>query len=272
MNKGDGLRMIHVQGLVMKYGALTAVRGISFDVDAGEIFAFLGPNGAGKTTTIKVLTTLLRPTAGTVELNGLNAEANKNEVRKQFGIVFQDSSLDDKLTPYENMNFHGVLYKVPRKMRQERIEMLLTLFGLWDRRNDLVRRFSGGMRRRLEVARSFLHAPRILFLDEPTAGLDSQTRNQLWNHVKKLNEEEGITVFLTTHYLEEADRVAHRIAVIDDGRIVAQGSPEDLKRTTRCDNLDQAYLALTGNSIRVEEATTVDQMRDMARIFKDKPR
>jgi ABC-2 type transport system ATP-binding protein len=190
----------------------------------------------------------------------------------RFGIVFQDSSLDDKLTSSENMNFHGVLYDVPRKIRLERIEMLLSLFGLWDRRNDLVGRLSGGMRRRLEVARSFLHAPKVLFLDEPTAGLDPQTRNQLWNHVKKLNEDEGVTVFLTTHYLDEADRVAHRIAIIDDGKIEAQGSPEQLKRETGCDTLDQAYLAATGHSIRVEEATSVDQMRTLARMFKGKPR
>lgn len=266
------MAMIEVQGLVKKYGEFIAVRGISFGVEAGEIFAFLGPNGAGKTTTIKVLTTLLRSTAGTVRLDGLNPEVNQNEVRKRFGIVFQDSSLDDKLTAYENMDFHGVLYKVPRKVRLERIEKLLTLFGLWDRRNHLVNRLSGGMRRRLEVARSFLHAPKILFLDEPTAGLDPQTRNQLWNHVIELNKEEAITVFLTTHYLEEADRVAHRIAVIDDGRIIAQGSPEELKRETGCDTLEQAYLALTGHSIRVEEATSVDQLRAWAKMFRGNPR
>jgi ABC-2 type transport system ATP-binding protein len=266
------MSMIHVRELVRKYGDFTAVRGISFDVESGEIFAFLGPNGAGKTTTIKVLTTLLRPSAGTVELDGLSPQVDRNEVRSRFGIVFQDSSLDEKLTSYENMNFHGVLYKVPRKVRLERIEMLLSLFGLWERRDDLAGRLSGGMRRRLEVARSFLHAPKILFLDEPTAGLDPQTRNQLWTHVKKLNAEEGITVFLTTHYLEEADRVAHRIAVIDDGRIVAQGSPEELKRETCCDTLDQAYLALTGQSIRDEEPTSVDQMRNLAKMFKGRPR
>ncbi len=259
--------MIKAENLVKKFGAFEAVSDISFDVGRGEIFAFLGPNGAGKTTTIKMLTTLLRPTSGKVEIDGLDPAVHQNQVRKLFGIVFQDPSLDDELTAYENMDFHGVLYKVPRKLRIERIPRLLKLFELWDRRDDLVKQFSGGMRRRLEIARGLLHTPKILFLDEPTLGLDPQTRNQLWHHVKMLNTEERVTVFLTTHYMEEADRVAHRIAIIDHGRIVAQGSPQQLKRQTNSETLEQAFLALTGASIRDEDATGLDQMRNMAKVW-----
>src|SRR5262249_23645191 len=204
----------------------------SFDVRAGEIFAFLGPNGAGKTTTIQMLTTLLRPTSGTIALDGLDPAAKPLEARRRFGIVFQDPSLDGDLTAYENMELHGILYHVPRRIRIERTETLLTLFELWDRRHTRVKLFSGGMKRRLEIARGLLHTPKILFLDEPTLGLDPQSRNQLWTHVRYLNETEGVTVFLTTHYMDEAERVAHRIAIIDHGRIVAQGSPQELKLQT----------------------------------------
>jgi ABC-2 type transport system ATP-binding protein len=260
--------MIRVQNLVKKYGDLTAVNDISFEVQKGEIFAFLGPNGAGKTTTIKMLTTLLKPTSGQVELDGLDPSVEHNEARKRFGIVFQDPSLDDELTAHENMDFHGVLYKVPRRLRTERIERLLKLFELWDRKDEPVKRFSGGMRRRLEIARGLLHTPRIIFLDEPTLGLDPQTRNQLWTHVKKLNEEEGVTVFLTTHYMEEAERVAHRIGIIDHGRIVAQGTADELKQQTGTETLEQAFLALTGSTIRDESASSLDQMRNMSRMFR----
>ncbi len=264
--------MIRVRNLVKKYGDLVAVNDVSFDVEKGEIFAFLGPNGAGKTTTIKMLTTLLRPTSGTVELDGLNPAVEHNEARKRFGIVFQDPSLDDELTAHENMDFHGILYSVPKKPRGERIESLMKLFELWERRDDQVKTFSGGMKRRLEIARGLLHTPRIIFLDEPTLGLDPQTRNQLWTHVKKLNEEEQVTVFLTTHYMEEAERVAQRIAIIDHGKIVAQGNAADLKTQTKTDSLEQAFLALTGSNIRDESASSVDQMRSMTRMFRPKGR
>src|SRR5579862_2354775 len=260
--------MIRVRNLVKNYGDFAAVKDISFDVAQGEIFAFLGPNGAGKTTTIKILTTLLKPTSGEVELDGLNPAVQHNEARKRFGIVFQDPSLDEELTAYENMDFHGVLYKVPGKVRAERIEKLLRLFELWDRRNDFVKQFSGGMKRRLEIARGLLHTPKIVFLDEPTLGLDPQTRNQLWTHVQKINQEQRVTVFLTTHYMEEADRVAHRIAIIDHGKIVVQGTSQELKDQTKSQTLEQAFLALTGNTIRDEDASSVDQMRNVARMFR----
>jgi ABC-2 type transport system ATP-binding protein len=262
--------MIRVQNLVKKYGDLTAVADISFEVQEGEMFAFLGPNGAGKTTTIKMLTTLLKPTSGGVVLDGLDPAVHANEARKRFGIVFQDPSLDDELTAYENMDFHGVLYKVPGRVRAERIEQLLKLFELWDRRKDPVKQFSGGMKRRLEIARGLLHTPKILFLDEPTLGLDPQTRNQLWTHVKRLNAEERVTVFLTTHYMEEAERVAQRIAIIDHGKIVAQGTPQELKTQTSSETLEQAFLALTGTTIREESVGSADQMRNMARMFRPK--
>lgn len=260
--------MIRAQGLVKKFGAFTAVDNIAFDVAKGEIFAFLGPNGAGKTTTIKMLTTLLRPTSGSVSLDGLDPVTDQTAARKQFGIVFQDPSVDDELTAYENMDFHGVLYSVPRKLRQERIEGLLKLFELWDRRKDQVKHFSGGMRRRLEIARSLLHTPKIIFLDEPTLGLDPQTRNQLWTHIKKLNDEEHVTVFLTTHYMEEAERVAHRIAIIDHGKIIARGTPDELKAQTGTDTLEQAFLALTGSTIREEEASGLEKMRTFDKAFR----
>ena len=260
--------MIRVQNLVKTFGDVRAVDGISFDVHAGEIFAFLGPNGAGKTTTIQMLTTLLRPTGGTMTLDGLDPVAEPREVRRRFGIVFQDPSVDGELTAYENMELHGVLYHVPRRDRAARIQMLLTLFELWDRRDARLKEFSGGMRRRLEIARGLLHTPKILFLDEPTLGLDPQSRNQLWTHVRHLNETEGVTVFLTTHYMDEAERVAHRIAVIDHGRIVAQGSPQELKQQTGTDSLEQAFLALTGTSIRDERADGNESMRRMAKMWR----
>ena len=260
--------MIIAENLVKTYGDIRAVDDISFHVRRGEIFAFLGPNGAGKTTTIKMLTTLLRPTSGRVLIDGLDPVTQQNEVRKRFGIVFQDPSLDDELTAWENMDLHGALYHVPRKLRGERSEMLLKLFELSDRRNHPVKQFSGGMRRRLEIARALLHTPSIIFLDEPTLGLDPQTRNQLWTHVKKLNEDESVTVFLTTHYMEEADRVAQRIAIVDHGKIVAAGTSADLKKQTNSETLEQAFLALTGSSIREEGADAAAGMRNMARMWR----
>jgi ABC-2 type transport system ATP-binding protein len=215
-----------------------------------------------------MLTTLQRPTAGTMKLDGLDPVTQQLEARRTFGIVFQDPSLDSELTAYENMELHGVLYHVPRKIRAERIELLLTLFELWDRKDSYVKTFSGGMKRRLEIARGFLHTPKILFLDEPTLGLDPQSRNQLWTHVKRLNESEGVTVFLTTHYMDEAERVAHRIAIIDHGKIVSVGTAQELKERTGADSLEGAFLKLTGSTIRDERADAADQMRQMVRMWR----
>src|SRR5438094_4588481 len=262
--------MIQVRDLVKTYGEVTAVAGVSFDVAAGEIFAFLGPNGAGKTTTIQMLTTLVAPVSGTIRIDGLNPATQATDVRRRFGIVFQDPSLDGELTAWENMEIHGVLYHVPRRTRHERIDRLLTLFELRDRRDSYVKTFSGGMKRRLEIARGFLHTPKILFLDEPTLGLDPQSRNQLWTHVKSLNETEQVTVFLTTHYMDEADRIAHRIAIMDHGRIVAQGTPKELKEQTNAVSLEEAFLTLTGSSIRDEGADAADTMRQFAKMWSPK--
>jgi len=260
--------MIRVQNLIKTFGDFKAVDDISFEVQQGEIFAFLGPNGAGKTTTIKMLTTLLKPTSGVVTIDGLDPSRHQSDVRQRFGIVFQEPSLDGDLSAYENMDIHGVLYHVPRKLRHERTESLLKLFELWDRRDTQVKKFSGGMKRRLEIARGFLHTPKILFLDDPTLGLDPQSRNQLWTHVKHLNETEGVTVFLTSHYMEEADRVAQRIAVIDHGKIVALGTSAELKQQTGKESLEDAFLALTGTTIREESATSKDQLRQFAKAWK----
>jgi ABC-2 type transport system ATP-binding protein len=259
--------MIHAHNLVKTFGSFTAVNDVTFEVAQGEIFAFLGPNGAGKTTTIKMLTTLLKPTSGSILLDGLDPLTHQHEVRKRFGIVFQDPSLDGDLTAKENMEIHGVLYHVPHKVRKHRTEELLKLFELWERRDEQVKKFSGGMKRRLEIARGFLHTPRILFLDEPTLGLDPQSRNQLWSHVKRVNEAERVTVFLTTHYMDEADRVAHRIGVIDHGKLVAQGTPREIKDNTGTETLEDAFLKLTGSTIRDESAGSADQMRQFAKMW-----
>jgi ABC-2 type transport system ATP-binding protein len=259
--------VIQVQNLVKTFGSFTAVNDVTFNVAEGEIFAFLGPNGAGKTTTIKMLTTLLQPTSGSILLNGLDPQTHQNQVRQQFGIVFQDPSLDGELTAWENMEIHGVLYHMSRKHNRQRSEELLKLFELWDRRKEQVKKFSGGMKRRLEIARGFLHTPRILFLDEPTLGLDPQSRNQLWSHVKRVNEAEKVTVMLTTHYMDEADRVAHRIGIIDHGKLVAQGTPQQIKDQTGAATLEDAFLALTGSTIRDESADSADQMRQFAKMW-----
>src|SRR5277367_6276715 len=260
--------MIVVQDLVKNYGDFCAVNHISFTVPEGVIFGFLGPNGAGKTTTIKMLTTVLDPTSGSIRVNGHDPTRQQRDVRRSFGIVFQDPSLDDELTAYENMDLHGVLYGVPRAERIQRINMLVDFVGLGDRKKDFVKQFSGGMKRRLEVARALLHKPRILFLDEPTIGLDPQTRNHIWSYIQQLSKDEGVTVFFTTHYMDEADRVANEVAVIDHGKMVAQGAPADLKTRTQCATLEDAFISLTGHAIREEEASSADRMRTMRKVWR----
>jgi ABC-2 type transport system ATP-binding protein len=261
-------KIIEVKNLVKKFDDLVAVDNISFSVNKGEIFAFLGPNGAGKSTTIKMMTTILKPTSGEIFLNGHSPEKEALETRKSFGIVFQDPSLDDELTAYENIDFHGVLYGVPKEIRLKRIQQLLEFVELWDRRNDLVKDFSGGMKRRLEIARGLLHHPAILFLDEPTQGLDPQTRNHIWSYIQNLNKEEGTTIFFTTHYMEEAEKVAQTINVVDYGKIVAAGTSDDLKTLTKTSSLEEAFLSLTGHDIREESVSGSDHMRVHSRVWK----
>ncbi|KXS46013.1 MAG: antibiotic transport system ATP-binding protein [Methanohalophilus sp. T328-1] len=220
---------IHVENLTRTFHDFIAVNKLSFDIESGEIFGLLGPNGAGKTTTISMLSTMLKPTSGTATVNDRDLLTDEDGVRKSIGIVFQDQSLDEELTAYENMDFHGRLYRIPKNIREERIFDLLTLVELEDRKNDLVKTFSGGMRRRLEIARGLLHRPKVLFLDEPTLGLDPQTRNHLWQYIEQLNKDMGITIILTTHYMEEADRLCDRIAIIDHGTIIALDTAQNLK-------------------------------------------
>jgi len=259
--------IIETNGLTKKYKDFIAVDNITFSVKAGEIFAFLGPNGAGKTTTIKMLTTLASPTSGSIKINGFDPVRQQEQARASFGIVFQDPSLDDELTAYENLDFHGMLYGVAKNQRKERIEQMLKFVELWDRRKDLVKHFSGGMKRRLEIARGFIHHPKILFLDEPTIGLDPQTRDHIWTYVKKLNKEEGITVFLTTHYMEEAEKVSQKIAIIDHGKIVAQGTSQELKEKTGAGTLEEAFLSLTGKELREEKPGAIEGMRQRNRMW-----
>jgi ABC-2 type transport system ATP-binding protein len=255
--------MIRVEHLTKKYGDFVAVDDISFTVNDGEIFAFLGPNGAGKTTTVKMLTTLLFPTAGKIWLDNVNPVETPEQARREFGIVFQDSSTDDDLTAWENMDLHGVLYDVPDSIRKQKCEELLKFVDLWDRKDSLVREFSGGMKRRLEIGRSLLHDPKNLFLDEPTTGLDPQTRNLTWDRLQKINKSNGMTIFFTTHYMEEAEKMAQRVAIMDGGRIVAIDTPEGLKKKTHTKYLEDAFLALTGKIIRDEGSSSVDRMRAM---------
>ena len=253
--------IIKVKNLTKQFKDFTAVDDISFNVSKGDIFAFLGPNGAGKTTTIKMLTTLLKPTKGSINLNGFDSVKEADYVRRSFGIVFQDPSLDEELSAIENMEFHGVLYSVPKQIREQRIKQLLEMVDLWDKKDKFVKTFSGGMKRRLEIARGLLHHPKILFLDEPTLGLDPQTRTHIWSYIKELNEKEQITVFLTTHYMDEAEKMANKIAIIDNGKIVTQGTANELKKETNTNSLEEAFIKLTGYNMREEKVSNINLMR-----------
>jgi ABC-2 type transport system ATP-binding protein len=227
---------VAVDGLVKRYGELEAVRGISFSVRSGETYGFLGPNGAGKSTTINMLCTLVRPTAGSALVAGHDVVRERDEVRRNIGLVFQDTTLDGYLTADENLRLHAELYGMPRSAVAERQRQVMEMVGLWERRASLVGTYSGGMKRRLEIARGLLHSPRVLFLDEPTVGLDPQTRSSIWSYISELKRDEEITIFMTTHYMDEAE-YCDRIAIMDQGTIVALDSPEALKASVGTDRV-----------------------------------
>ena len=235
-NNGKVGEAVAVRGLVKRYDEVEAVRGVEFDVRAGETFGFLGPNGAGKSTTINMLCTLVRPTAGSALVAGHDVVSERDAVRRNIGLVFQDTTLDGYMTAEQNMNLHAELYGVARDAVPVRMRAVMEMVGLWERRSSLVNTFSGGMKRRLEIARGLLHSPRVLFLDEPTVGLDPQTRSSIWEYLQSLQQEEETTMFLTTHYMDEAEH-CDRIAIIDEGQIVALDTPAALKAAVGTDRI-----------------------------------
>jgi ABC-2 type transport system ATP-binding protein len=253
---------VSVNGLVKRYDEIEAVRGIEFEVGVGEIFGFLGPNGAGKSTTINMLCTLVRPTAGSARVAGHDVVRERDEVRRNIGLVFQDTTLDGYLSAEQNLRLHAELYGVPRNAVTGRMRQVMEMVGLWERRGSLVNTFSGGMKRRLEIARGLLHSPRVLFLDEPTVGLDPQTRSSIWSYIRELKAREDITIFLTTHYMDEAEFCA-RIAIMDHGRIIVLDTPERLKASVGKDRVqiqtddDQAAIAALRDRFGIE-ATVAD--------------
>ena len=250
---------IVVAGLTKNYGDIVAVRGVDFTVPVGETFGFLGPNGAGKSTTIKMLCTLARPTSGSARVAGHEVTAERDAVRRNIGLVFQDTTLDNYLTGAQNLRFHAALYGVPTAAVEPRMRQVLEMVGLWDRRDSVVMTYSGGMKRRLEIARGLLHAPHVLFLDEPTVGLDPQTRASIWEYINELKSREDITIFLTTHYMDEAEH-CDRIAIIDHGQIVAIDTPEALKASVGKDRVqihtadDEAAIAELSREFGIEAA------------------
>ena len=249
------MSIIEIKNLTKKFGNFTAVDNVSLSIERGEIFGLLGPNGAGKTTLLSMLTTLLKPTSGEAYVDGKSILNDKHEVRKLIGMVFQNQSLDDDLSAYENLDFHGEIYGLPKKLREQKIDELLALVGLGERKDDKVKKFSGGMKRRLEIVRSLMHEPKIVFLDEPSVGLDPQTRNSLIEYIKKLNVEKNITVIMTTHYMDEADKLCSRIGIIDKGKVIAMDNSDNLKK-------------LVGGEVINLESTDPEKLKKL--IAKDK--
>jgi ABC-2 type transport system ATP-binding protein len=248
--------LIRIRNLVKRFNNLTAVNDLSLDINENEVFGLLGSNGAGKTTTIHMLATLLKPTSGTATVNGYDIVSQPAKVRASIGIVFQAPSSDDMLTGYENLQLHSMLYSVPRHTRRQRIDEVLELVGLTERKHDQVKTYSGGMRRRLEIARGLLHKPKVMFLDEPTLGLDPASRETMWKYVQRLVKEEKVTIILTTHYMEEADMLCDRIGIIDKGRIVALDTPAGLKA------------GLGGDIIRIKTKDSIDKVRQFDFVHK----
>lgn len=255
------MNAIEIRNLSKQFNGFTAVSGINLEISEGEIFGLLGPNGAGKTTTISMLATILKPTSGSAVVCKYDITKEKDSVRKSIGIVFQDPSLDDELTGRENLDFHGRLYGMNKEYRKERIEEVLKLVELEDKANNLVKTYSGGMKRRLEIARGLMHSPKVLFLDEPTLGLDPQTRRRLWDYIKEINQEEKITMILTTHYMEEADFLCDRIAIIDYGKVIALDTPENLKAILGGDIITLDSPATEKLKILLENAENVKEVK-----------
>lgn len=251
--------MISTKNLTKKFENLTAVDNLNLEIKEGEIFGLLGPNGAGKTTTIFMLTTLKPPTSGTATINDYDIVKDSDKVRKSIGIVFQDPSSDEILTGYENLKLHGWLYDMPDDLKERRIKEVLELVDLTNRKDDLVKKYSGGMRRRLELARGLMHHPRVLFLDEPTLGLDPQSRDYIWSYIEKLAKEEKITIVLTTHYMDEADKLCDRLAIIDYGKIVVLGTPEELKK-----ELGGDIIKLRGKNLNLEPLKNLIYVKNIA--------
>jgi len=258
--------VIKIENLSKRFGDFTAVNNISLEVAEGTIFGFLGPNGAGKTTTINILCTLLAPTSGKISIAGYDCLKEPSEVRKAIGIVFQDTTLDKDLTAYENLMFHAYLYDVKKSEIKKRIDDALHFVGLYERSNDLVKIFSGGMKRRLEVARGMIHRPKVLFLDEPTLGLDPQSRANLWEYIVELPKKHNVTIFMTTHYMEEAE-VCNDIAIIDNGKIIASGTPDELKKTL---GGDVVYIRTSDNArarVEIEKLFNVKVSEENNELF-----
>jgi ABC-2 type transport system ATP-binding protein len=256
----NGSAAIGVRALTKTFDEIEAVRGVDFEVANGEVFGFLGPNGAGKTTTINMLCTLVTPTSGSATVAGHDVVKARDDVRRNIGLVFQDPTLDAYLTATQNLKLHAELYGVRSELVKPRMEQVLHMVGLWDRRDTKVMTYSGGMRRRLEIARGLMHSPRVLFLDEPTIGLDPQTRRSIWTYIRQLKEQEEITIFMTTHYMDEAEW-CDRIAIMDQGRIVALDTPEALKAEVGKDRVmihtddDEAAIAALGDHFGIEART-----------------
>jgi ABC-2 type transport system ATP-binding protein len=248
--------LINIRNLVKRYQNIIAVNDLSLDIHENEVFGLLGPNGAGKTTTIHMLATLLKPTSGTATINGYDIVNEPDKVRANIGIVFQAPSSDDMLTGYENLKLHSLLYSVPRDIREKRICEVLELVGLTERKNDKVKQYSGGMRRRLEIARGLIHRPKVIFLDEPTLGLDPTSRESMWKYIKQLVREEKITIILTTHYMEEADILCDRIGIMDKGKIIALDTPSKLKEMIASDIIKLKLKKKNGQDIETLKSFT----------------
>jgi ABC-2 type transport system ATP-binding protein len=255
--------VIEVRDLTKRFGTLVAVDKLNFSVQPGEVFGLLGPNGAGKTTTLSMLCTILKPSSGTAIVNGCDVTKHPSQVRRMIGIVFQEPSIDDRLTGRENLEMHANLYGVPTTVQKERINNVLKLVELEDRADSLMRTYSGGMRRRLEIARGLIHYPKVLFLDEPTIGLDPQTREHIWSYIRELSKRENITMILTTHYMEEADKLCNRVAIIDYGRIVALDMPKRLKQDLEGDIISVKTDGIKELSEKLNGMNLVKELKQM---------